>query len=177
MRIQGHVAGGYLVTQALLAWLKPPSSEEKQLLVLGTLAGVLPDGDTLLHLARTRSLEFGEDFDHHAWITHTFPFYLLPGLGLFLYGQWRNRPKIRRGALVVMAGTTTHLLQDTIGSGTGLMWAWPVSKRMGGFGTLNVKGGRAWLEVYANHPIAWVERLIILAALLLFLVNLLKDKR
>jgi hypothetical protein len=177
MRIQGHLAGGYLVTRALLARLKPPPSEEKQLLVLGTLAGVLPDADTLFHLARTRSLEFGEDFDHHAWITHTFPFYLLPGAGLFLYGRWRNKPRVRRSALVAMVGTTTHLLQDTIGSGTGLMWAWPLSKRMGGFGTLHIKGGRAWLEAYKNHPIAWVERLIILAALFVFLVRLLNGKR
>jgi membrane-bound metal-dependent hydrolase YbcI (DUF457 family) len=172
MKPPGHLAGSYLVTRLLLKKLSPAPATRPLLLALGTAAGMLPDADTLVHLLRTGSLEFEEDFDHHRWTSHTFPVYLVPGAILYLYGHLSDKPRLKQVTLLVTAGAITHLLQDAIGSGTGLMWAWPLSKRMDGICTLHVKGGRAWLEVYTNHPIAWVERLIILAALVVFVLDL-----
>jgi membrane-bound metal-dependent hydrolase YbcI (DUF457 family) len=173
MKPTGHLAGAYLVTRL---WLKQiqPAPNRKLLLAAGTLAGMLPDMDTLYHLARTCSLEFGPDFDHHRWITHTFPFYLIPGLLVYGYSRVAGRPRLGQLSLVTTTATITHLLQDAIGSGTGLMWAWPFSRRMGGICTLPVKGGRSWLEAYNRHPIAWVERLIVLTAVGILLKDFLK---
>ncbi|MCG3206805.1 MAG: hypothetical protein FOGNACKC_00404 [Anaerolineae bacterium] len=169
MKPLGHLAGGYLAARALLNIIKPAPKDELPLLALGTAAGILPDLDGIYHVAATGSLEFGEDYDHHRWISHTFPFYWLP-LGLvYGWGRLTHRRRVQQAALVVAAGVTTHLLQDAVGSGTGLMWAWPVSRRMDGICTLHVKGGKAWLAVYNRHPIAWVERLTIVAALLALL--------
>ena len=171
MRPLGHLAGGYLVARAFLKLLQPPPAEEPVLLALGAGSGLLPDADTLVYVAKTGAMEFGEDFDHHRWVSHTFPVYLAPGLLLYAYARRQGRQRLSRGALVTLAGTIVHLLQDTIGSGTGLMWAWPFSRRMDGICTLHVKGGRAWLETYTHHPIAWVERSIILAAVAAFAVD------
>ncbi len=160
MRELGHVAGGYLTTRALLQRWRPAPRERNALLALGLLASTLPDTDVLgyaLHrLLRGRSLDFSE-FDHHQWISHTFPPYV--ALGLLGYGIARGAGSQRwpRRVLVIALMCGLHLLQDSIGSGTGLMWAWPLSRRMDGLVVLGVKGD-AWRDVYANHPISWVER-------------------
>jgi len=173
MKPVGHLAGGYLAARAALKQINPTAPMEKLLLAVGTMAGLLPDMDALFHVARTRSFEFGDDYDHHRWITHTFPFYLGPGLLVYIWGHLSNWRWLKQLALITTVGAVTHLLQDAIGSGTGLMWAWPFSKRMDGICTLHVPGGKAWLAVYNKHPIAWVERLIIVAALAAFMVDLL----
>src|SRR5262245_57017665 len=171
MKPLGHLAGGYLVTRNLLNHIEVEPGDKQVLLLAGSLAGVLPDMVAILYIAWSRDLQFGDEFDHHRWITHTFPFYWGPGLLAYLVGRVRNNPWLSQLALVITIGATVHLLQDTIGSGTGLMWAWPFSRRMAGICTLNVKGGQAWLAVYNRHPIAWVERGIILLALATFLVD------
>ncbi len=159
MREIGHIAGGYLATRALLQRWRPAQRERRVLLALGVAASALPDVDVLGYALRRRSLDF-ENFDHHQWITHTFPPYV--ALGLLLYGSARaaNHPRWQRRAMLITLMCTLHLLQDSIGSGTGLMWAWPFSRRMDGFIVLGVKGD-AWRGVYANHPISWVERALV----------------
>jgi hypothetical protein len=168
----GHLAGAYLTTCFLLNRIDPKPTDRRSLLVAGIVAGILPDADTLFYVARSRSLEFGQDFDHHRWISHTFPPYWLAGLAAYLYGRLSGRRRLAHGAQVMTAATTVHLVQDTIGSGTGIMWAWPFSKHMGGIGTLHIKGGRAWLKAYKSHPLAWVERVIIVMAALTLLIQL-----
>jgi hypothetical protein len=174
MKPLGHLAGGYLVTRGLLEYLQVEPADRRKLLVIGSLAGLLPDMDALLYLAYSRDLQFGDEFDHHRWVSHTFPLYWGPGLLAYLYGRAKNRPWLSHLALITTTGATVHLLQDTIGSGTGLMWAWPFSRRMGGICTLHVKGGQAWLEAYRRHPIAWVERGIIVLGVVTFLASLIR---
>ena len=87
---------------------------------------------------------------------------------VYLYARRVERTTLRRQATTVTVAAVTHLFQDMVGSGTGLMWAWPFSRRMDGIAVLNVKG-KAWREVYRQHPIAWVERLLVAAAALTFL--------
>jgi membrane-bound metal-dependent hydrolase YbcI (DUF457 family) len=176
MKPSGHLAGGYLVTRVLLKQIKP-AIDQKILLTVGALAGMLPDTDTLYHLGRTRSLEFGADFDHHRWLSHTFPFYLIPGTLVYWYAYLTGKHWLRQSALIATTAAVAHLLQDAIGSGTGLMWAWPFSRRMAGICTLHVKGGRDWLQVYNKHPIAWIERLIVLAAVGMLVKDFLRKSK
>ena len=175
---KGHVAGGYLVTwQVLKRWSSQgrviPESERKKLLLLGTAAGTLPDVDVLLYALKTRSLEFGRDFDHHRWVTHTFPFYIIPGLLVYLYARSRQRPSLARLAVVMTTGAATHVLQDAVGSGTGIMWAWPFSQRMDGIIVLHTTG-KAWRQAYQRHPVAWIERLLVATAVVTCLVDLVR---
>ena len=170
MREVGHIAGGYLVTRQLVKQWQLSKAEKNRLLALGTAAATLPDVDVLLYVLKTRSLELSSDFDHHKWVTHTFPFYLVPGALVYLYARTAGRTALRRQATVVTVAAATHLFQDMIGSGTGLMWAWPFSRRMDGIVVLNVTG-KAWREMYRRHPVAWVERLLVGAAALTFLAD------
>jgi len=170
MREVGHVAGGYLVTRQFVKQWQLSEAEKNRLLALGAAAASLPDVDVLLYVLKTRSLELGSDFDHHKWVTHTFPFYLVPGIPVYLYACTTGRAALSRRAVVVTVAAVTHLFQDMIGSGTGLMWAWPFSRRMDGIVVLNVTG-EAWRKVYRQHPIAWVERLLVAAAVLTFLAD------
>ncbi|HEX6384025.1 MAG TPA: metal-dependent hydrolase [Anaerolineae bacterium] len=171
MREVGHLAGGYLVTRQLVEQWQLSEEEKNKLLALGTAAATLPDVDVLLYVLKTRSLELGSDFDHHKWVTHTFPFYVVPGFLVYLYARLVGRAAWRRRAVVVTVAAATHLLQDTIGSGTGLMWAWPFSRRMDGIVVLNVTG-KAWREAYRQHPVSWIERLLVVAAAFTFLSDL-----
>ena len=173
----GHLAGAYLTTRFLLNQIVPKPTDRRSLLLAGIVGGLLPDADALFYLVRSRSFEFGQDFDHHRWISHTFPVYWLAGLAAYLYGRLSGRQRLSQGARVMTAATTVHLFQDTIGSGTGIMWAWPFSRRMAGIGTLHVKGGRAWLKAYKSHPVAWVERFIIVIAALTLLIQLWKVRQ
>ena len=170
----GHLAGAYLTGRILINRIEPQPSDRKLLLISGVVAGILPDIDTLFYVVRSRSLEFGQDFDHHRWISHTFPAYWLAGLVAYLYGRLSGRQRLAQVTLVMTVAATVHLLQDTIGSGTGMMLAWPFSRRMAGISTLHIKGGRAWLAAYKRHPVAWVERLLVVAAAVTLLAQLWK---
>ena len=162
MREQGHVAGGYLATRALLRRWQPAPRERRILLGLGLLASTLPDVDVLAYALRRRSLDF-EEFDHHRWPSHTFAPYAALGLLLHVTLRALGSQRWRRRSDLVALMCGLHLLQDGIGSGTGLMWAWPVSRRMDGLVVLGVRGD-AWRAVYANHPISWIERALVAVA-------------
>jgi membrane-bound metal-dependent hydrolase YbcI (DUF457 family) len=155
----GHLAGGFLAGRALINRLQMPAEERGTLLAHGALGGVLPDLDTLIHLFRTRSIEFGEDFQHHRWLTHTFPFYWIPAILVWLYARVSGRPRLARKAVVTVGGISAHLLQDTIGAGDGIMLFWPFTRRVFGIFSLGVHG-RHWLDAYRKHPVFWIERMI-----------------
>jgi len=87
---------------------------------------------------------------------------------VWLYGRTRRSLRITHATLVMLGSSTGHLLQDMIGTGDGVMWAWPFSTRMDGFSLLNVHG-REWAKIYSRHPIAWIERFIILTSAIMLI--------
>jgi membrane-bound metal-dependent hydrolase YbcI (DUF457 family) len=108
MREPGHIAGGYLVTRQLVKQWQLSEAEKNRLLALGAAAATLPDVDVLLYVLKTRSLELSSDFDHHKWVTHTFPFYLVPGALVYLYARTAGRTALRRtDAVVTVAACVT----------------------------------------------------------------------
>jgi len=164
MRVTGHIAGAYLVTKGLLSiWSLDDPSVNSTLLVLGSLSGALPDLDYLYYAIKSRGIKFGADFQHHKWISHTFPFYIIPGLFFYLLGIIMNIAIVSMAAVVVTVAAITHLLLDMIGSGDGIMWAWPFSKRMDGIFLFNVHG-KEWIEAYTRHPISWVENTMVICS-------------
>jgi hypothetical protein len=165
----GHWAGAYLLSRLILKQIDLPEAERNQLLLAGTVAGALPDLDILAYVLWRRSLDIPDDFDHHKWISHTAPPYLAAGYALYRYAKRRGSPKLATGAILITGAALLHLLLDMIGSGTGLMWAWPLSRRMDGIYTLHVTG-KAWTRAYDKHPISWVERILVGVAVLTFLL-------
>jgi hypothetical protein len=152
--------------------LKPSSRKERtKLLALGSFAGILPDFDYLYYAIRKKGICYDTDFRHHTWITHTFPFYWFPSAVLYVVGFILQRQAIRRTAVVVAAGTTTHLLQDTVGSGDGIMMLFPFTRKMWGVGLLN-KHGREWKEAYEKSKISNIEHLLVALGIASFIYDL-----
>lgn len=171
MRTQGHIAGSFIVVREVLKHIPTNETNQMALIVLGTLAGALPDLDYFYYAFKSGGFKYETDFQHHKWVSHTFPFYIIPGALFYFLGYFLGYPAIRFGALVITIGTVVHLILDMIGSGDGIMWAWPFSKRMDGIFLLNVHG-KEWSSAYAKHPISWVERIIIITALILLAYDL-----
>jgi|GEM_PF-1841484 len=168
---QGHLAGGFLVSQAVTHLMGLSGAERWGMVAIGTMAGATPDADALLYFAKKRSLRIGEDFKHHAWVTHTLPFHWAIAVFLHMLGLYLGNLFLSRAAILYAATATCHLLMDVLGSGDGIMLAWPFSKRFMGIGTLHVHG-KNWLRLYRKSPVFRVERCIRYAALLVLLFQL-----
>jgi membrane-bound metal-dependent hydrolase YbcI (DUF457 family) len=164
MQFDGHIAGAYLLAREITRHMNISPTKRHLLTGLGALAGALPDLDFFVYAIQKGTLTMGTDFQHHKWITHTFPFYLIPGLLVYLLARQTGKDGLANGTLVVSASVVIHLLMDMVGSGDGIMWAWPFSQRMDGIFLLNVHGND-WVQTYNAHPISWVERSIKITAL------------
>lgn len=175
MKIEGHLAGGWLVSRWLTEKLTSNKKEYHRLLFLGTLAGVLPDADYLWYVIKKGRIVYKNDFRHHTWVSHTFPFYWIPASLLYSIGMLKNKPGLKNIASVLAAGTTIHLLQDTVGSGDGIMLFYPLSKRMDGLG-LNGLHGDEWNAKYTKSRIYLVELAICLIGGFTFVYDMLKKK-
>jgi hypothetical protein len=175
MKIAGHLAGGWLVSRWLINKSELPITEKRQLLALGTLAGVLPDLDYLWYAYKKGRFEYKNDFRHHTWISHTFPFYWIPAAVLYGIGVLRRKSKLKLYASFLAAGTTVHLLQDTIGSGDGIMLLYPISKRMYGIGLSGLHGDE-WNAKYVESPVYKIELSVCLLAAVTFLYELFKKR-
>ena len=175
MKLPGHMAGGWLITRGMTRWWKLSKSERQEFLAFGAIAGSLPDWDYLWYIYRKGRIDYSRDFRHHTWITHTFLFYWILAALVYALGLFRNDTRLKRQAAIVVASTTVHLLQDTIGSGDGIMLFYPFSKRMDGI-ALSGLHGREWEAHYTASPIYLVEVFTVLLAGLSFLVDALSDK-
>lgn len=171
MRFQGHAAAGYIVSQAFIAASTLPPEKSLLLTAVGTVAGFLPDLDSLYYFARKRELRFDTDFTHHTWITHTFPPYLLISALALWQGVISGNEILQGSAKLLIISTGIHLLLDMVGSGDGIMIAWPISRRMFGIGLLGVHG-MEWKRRYEASGYVWIERAILFGALLLLVSGL-----
>lgn len=177
MKILGHLAGGYLVTRGLVKYLNlDKSNERKELLLFGTIAGALPDSDYLFYVIKKRRIAYDEDFQHHTWLTHTFPFYLIPGIAIFAYGNLSKKEGLKSKSIVFMGSTVMHLIQDTIGSGDGIMLFYPLTKTMYGIG-LSGLHGKEWNDNYVKSRAYWVEISLIVLSIIVLIKDVLFKKK
>jgi hypothetical protein len=171
MRFQGHLAAGYVVSRVFINIVGIPPENQLLMTAIGTGAGILPDLDALYYFVRKGAITFDDDFTHHKWITHTFPPYLIVGLLILVVGGNLQNQLIQHSAALLTISTFVHLFLDMIGSGDGIMIAWPFSQRMVGIGKLHVHG-MEWKQRYETSVYIWIERLIILVALIILGSNL-----
>lgn len=163
MRIQGHIAAGYLVSQSLSAVLPIAADERLALLTLGTIAGALPDFDALYYFAKKKALMLGDDFRHHQWVSHTLPPYLLLTALVFIFGWATKSTLLQNASILLGASVGAHFLMDMVGTGDGIMILWPFSQRMVGIGKMNVHG-MIWKRKYEASPYVWIENVILFGA-------------
>ncbi len=160
----GHAAGGY-ITGTLIGTAHGDSSKDTIILqVLGITGGLLPDLDLGVYQILRTFLRLRLDSQHHTWLTHTFPFYLVPGSLLIVWANHTKRTRLARYFIVLTASTGLHLAQDMFGSGDGIQLLFPFSKRMYGVCLLGVHG-REWRARYVRTPIFFVEIVLVLLAL------------
>jgi len=177
MKIQGHAAGGWLATRLFLKHLSPADrSESNNLLILGLIGGVLPDLDYLIYVLKKGRITYESDFRHHTWVTHTIPFYSIAALLLYILGVVNKNLNLKKAAKVLSISTTTHLLQDTLGSGDGIMLFYPVTKKMYGIG-LSGLHGEEWNDHYTKTPFYRLEMFIVISTIITFVFDAFHNRK
>jgi hypothetical protein len=175
VKIQGHLAGGWLVTRKILKDKALSKAEYLKLLVVGTISGTLPDGDYFWYAYKKGGLEYKNDFRHHTWVTHTFPFYWLIASFIYMFGVFQKKQELKEMAKVFAVGTSVHLLQDAVGSGDGIMFLYPFSRKMSGIALLGLHGDE-WEAEYVKRPIFLLERFIRVWGMATFLMDVIKRR-
>jgi|APTNR8051073442_1049403.scaffolds.fasta_scaffold36173_2 membrane-bound metal-dependent hydrolase YbcI (DUF457 family) len=177
MKIQGHAAGGWLATRLFLKHLSPADrSESNHLLTLGLIGGVLPDLDYLIYVFKKGRIAYEGDFRHHTWVTHTIPFYSIAALLLYMLGAVNKNLHLKKAAKVLSISTTAHLLQDTLGSGDGIMLFYPATKKMYGIG-LSGLHGEEWNQHYTKTSFYALEKFIVITAIVTFFYDIYHNRK
>jgi hypothetical protein len=133
MVLPGHLAGGYLVSRAVLA-LAPAATafspaQTAALLVIGTLFGDSPDIDLIFYYFNQRSAHPDNDeIGHRHNITHTPIFWLGVSLAVVAAGWIAGSLFTEFAGWMILAGSWTHLLLDSIE--VGIRWLWPFSEKI-----------------------------------------------
>jgi len=129
MVLPGHLAGGYLITSALLGIFQPGFSHGQinALLIIGTLAGELPDVDTVFPVISHLLNRKPRKESHREHITHAPLFWLAISVVVVIVGLFASSAFIRWIGVLVLAGTWTHFLLDSIE--WGIWWLWPFSSK------------------------------------------------
>jgi len=124
MIFPGHVSAGYLVAKVVLS-MHPEISvaEYNKLVLLGAFSGWLPDIDIFYYFFKARSVRFEEGTTHRSYITHTPFFWIAVAFLVLLF----TRSEV--SALIMGLGSLSHIFFDSFGSGNGVMWFWPFSKK------------------------------------------------
>jgi hypothetical protein len=160
----GHAAGGYITGTLMALAMKSDPDEAKALRLLGTIGGLVPDLDLVVHHFARQLLSLEPDNRHHTWITHMFPFYLIPGGLITAWLKRTKRHQLARYSATLTAGICTHLIQDMCGTGDGIQLLYPFNNRMFGVRLLHVHG-KEWQRRYVRDPIFLVEIALCLIAL------------
>lgn len=173
----GHAATGYLLTTLILSIMQPElAPEQLRLLILfGTVAAVIPDLDFVFFFTKHRSLKLREKESHRAQITHTPLFWLVLSALVFLAGFTAGGIFGIYLGVLVLAGTWSHLLSDSIEYG--VMWLWPFSRRQFYFRKVRGVGPsprgistakyywKFFTQVYVRNWTFYVEIALVIAAL------------
>lgn len=128
MVLPGHLAAGYLATQGVLHFL-PGVFDPSQTLVLtifGTLAGDLPDLDLVLYFFH-KKINPKITYDHRYYPSHTPLFWLVIFANLLFYNLLFGNFFGIILAFLVLAGSLSHLIFDSIEYG--VIWLWPFSDK------------------------------------------------
>ena len=133
MVLPGHLAGGYLSARIVLA-LAPAAAafsptQTAILLTIGTLFGDSPDIDLIFYYFNQKSIHPDNDeIGHRHNITHTPIFWLCISLAIVAIGWSFGSLFTEFIGWMVLSGSWTHLLLDSIE--VGIRWLWPFSSKV-----------------------------------------------
>ncbi len=129
MVLPGHLSGGYLATTALLGIFHPDFSTNEiiTLLIVGTLAGELPDIDLFFFNIKYRHQQANRNDSHRNYITHIPFFWLAISLLVVIIGLIINSQFTEYVGWIILAGTWSHFILDSIEYG--IRWFAPISNK------------------------------------------------
>lgn len=144
MVLPGHLAGGYLATTALFSIVQLPVSENElnALYIIGTLAGEIPDIDLFAFYFKNKLKKLNDskqvlpnqlsnnsssEETHRNYFTHIPIFWLILSSTIFSLGIIFNSDFIVGLGLVLLAGTISHFILDSIDYG--IAWLRPFSSK------------------------------------------------
>ena len=131
MVLPGHLSGGYLAARAVLA-LAPAAAafsptQTTILLVIGTLFGDSPDIDLFFYYFNQKSSHpDNNENGHRHYITHAPIFWLCVSLTIVLIGWLSGSLFTQFVGWMILSGSWSHLLLDSIEFG--VRWFWPFSQ-------------------------------------------------
>lgn len=124
----GHIVGGYVVAEAVLAvtHFSLSAQQTNELLLLGMFFAFAPDLDFFYAFFRLHGWTLQKNtVDHRKFVTHMPIVWLVAGLAIFFAAQ---TPFMKVLGLLVWLGAWSHFLLDTIEYG--IMWLWPFSSKV-----------------------------------------------
>ena len=130
MVLPGHVSGGYLVTRAIL-YLAPvatsfSSTQTIALYIIGIIASEGPDFDLIAFFFEQKSKKEHKKESHRTYLSHV-PLVWLIGLIIVLIGYIAGSPFISLIGWVILGGSWSHLILDSVEYG--IRWLWPISNK------------------------------------------------
>lgn len=182
MVLPGHLAAGYLTTFVVLkiasAWFSISLSVSQTfwLFIIGTLLGDGPDVDAVFGILKSRSLSPKGLDGHRKYVTHAPVLWLIAGLAIFFTARffasdtWSGFFQIL--GLLIWLCPWSHFLCDSMENG--VMWLWPLTTRWfalknpGGKNEDHPHDWRTLFSGYFKTPVAWVEGLLVILALIVF---------
>jgi len=179
MLLPGHLAGGYLATLALVKLTNSglDQSQINHLLILGAIAGAIPDWDHIVSFIQTKAIQLPKDerHSHRNLFTHTPLFWLFISVVVYLLTQ--NLAFGSYFALTVLVGSWSHFFLDTFVHG--IQWLWPFSRKKYAFLDQGVRPDyeepRFWaywwkfLKWYTRFLCFYLEVLITIVALIVLI--------
>ena len=130
MVLPGHIAGGYLVAEALIALTNPgivlTGNEVLALTLIGTIAGEFPDIDLFRFTAEEKSGKRKVE-NHREYVTHAPIFWLLFSTLICGIGLLTDSLFMTYLGIFVLGGAWSHLFLDSIEYG--VRWFWPYSNK------------------------------------------------
>lgn len=130
MVLPGHLAGGYLAALTVLTIGDPSltATQVSALLAIGTISGDGPDIDLFLYYFNQRSKHPSTNPNgHRHYITHTPAFWLGLSLSIVGCGLLADSTFVQYIGWVILAGSWSHLLLDSIEFG--VRWLWPFTEK------------------------------------------------
>lgn len=126
----GHVAAGYLVTEAILHFAKPDVSPAQlnHLLWWGVFFSFAPDLDNFVAFAKVHAWWYKPEVDstiHRKFYSHVPLLWLFAGLLIYLLA---SSTYVRYIGVLLWIGSWIHFILDSIDYG--VMWLWPFNKEV-----------------------------------------------
>ena len=138
MVLPGHLAGGYIVTTAILKFvpgIESFSNNEIALLyMIGILSGEIPDID-LLFFYLSKKINNSKKNTHREFYTHLPLFWLIISTLIIVFGYIFDSSFTILIAIILLGGTFSHFVFDSIEYG--IRWLGPFSKKH--FSLLEIK--------------------------------------